>query len=103
MHFSTMAATVVPWPPWCQPACAEHTTTNQDHRPLFPSVEYMLGRDGMPLVLYRQTPWFGVSNASFVRELLEVGSIQPKQNDSSGTNNLSPQAKYPSRSLDDPD
>ena len=35
-------------------------------------MEDSLGRDGMPLVRYRRTPWFGVSNASFVRELLEV-------------------------------
>jgi hypothetical protein len=80
-----MAAAVVPWPPWCHPAWAEHTTTNQDHRLLFPPVEDTLGRDGMPLVRYRRTPWFGVSKASFVRELLEVVSIPPKQNDSSGT------------------
>ncbi len=71
-HFSTMAAAVVPWPPWCHPACAEHTTTNQDHRPSFPPVEDTLDRDGMPLVWHRRMPWFGVSNASFVCELLEV-------------------------------
>ena len=80
-----MAAAVVPWPPWCHPACAEHTTTTQDHRSLLLLVEDTLGRDGMLLVRYRRMPWFGVSNTSFVRELLEVVSIPPKQNDSSGT------------------
>jgi hypothetical protein len=84
-HFSTMAAAVVPWLPWCHPACAENTTTNQDHQPSFLPIKDTLDRDGMPLVRYRRTQWFGVSNGSFVRELLEVVSILPKQNDSSGT------------------
>ncbi len=62
-------------------------------------MEDMLGRDGMPLVRYWRTPWFGVTNASFVRELLEFGSIPPKQNDWSGTKAtyelVDPRAIYP--------
>jgi hypothetical protein len=63
-HFSTMAAAVVPWPPWCPPDFAEHRKNCQYHRPSFMPVEGMVGRDGMPL-RYRRTPWF---------ELLEVVS-----------------------------
>jgi hypothetical protein len=59
-----------------------------DHQPLFPPVEDTLGMDGMPLVRYRRMPWFGVSNASFIRKLLEVVSIPPKQNNSSGKKSM---------------
>jgi hypothetical protein len=53
----------------------------------------------MLLVWYRRTPWFGLSDPSFVRELLEVVSNPQKQNDSSGTKAtqelFDPQAIYP--------
>ena len=73
-HFSTMVAANVPCLPWRHPAYVEHTTTNQDYCLPFSPVEDRVGRNGMPLVRYRRTPWFGVSDASFVHKLLEVVS-----------------------------
>ena len=64
-HFSTMAAAVIPWPPWCPPDFAEHRKNCQDHRPSFTLMEGMVGRDGMPL---RFDGCHG-SVASFVSEL----------------------------------
>ena len=57
-HFSTMAAAVVPRPPWCHPACTEHATTNQDHRPSFLSGEAWQVALGCRYGSQR-TPWWG--------------------------------------------
>ena len=60
MHFSisTMAAVVVPWPPWCDPACAE--ANNNQPRPSAVSTDTMVR---------------GVRPATFGSKLIEVDSI----------------------------
>ena len=44
-HFSTMVAAVVPWPPWCHPACA-NAYNNQSRPSTIVSARGGHGRQG---------------------------------------------------------